>query len=225
MLIGLCGTIGSGKDTFANALQLHHQFIKLSWADALKDVVATVFGWDRALLEGDTPQSREFRETVDEWWSQRLQIPNLTPRKMLQTIGTDVMRHHFHNEIWVATIERKLKKLLEQHHDVIIADCRFAHELETIKRLGGTTIKVRRGKHDSYLLQLARSAACHDNAIAKARLQEMNIHSTEWYALGCTCDHELINEASSAQQFIEEALHLFSKVAIAASPTPNASSY
>jgi len=63
-----------------------------------------------------------------------------------------------------------------------------------IKRLGGTTIKVLR-KVDDYTLRLAE-AACKDNSIAKARLSEMNIHSTEWYALGCTCEHIMHNDGT-----------------------------
>jgi len=50
MIIGVCGLIGSGKGTVADILQNNHNFIKVSFADSLKDCVSVVFGWDRALL-------------------------------------------------------------------------------------------------------------------------------------------------------------------------------
>ena len=66
MIIGICGLIGSGKGTVADVLVEQHNFTKISFADKLKDGVATVFGWDRAMLEGDTDESREWREQADK---------------------------------------------------------------------------------------------------------------------------------------------------------------
>ena len=50
---------------------------RISFAGVLKDACANIFGWDRVLLEGNTPESRAFREMPDEWWSKRLDIPTL----------------------------------------------------------------------------------------------------------------------------------------------------
>jgi hypothetical protein len=66
MVIGLVGFLGSGKGTVADTLKLYN-FIPESFSNPLKDAVAIIFGWDRSLLEGDTKESREFRETVDEF--------------------------------------------------------------------------------------------------------------------------------------------------------------
>ena len=59
MIIGICGLIGSGKGTVADIL-VERNYKKISFADKLKDGVAEVFGWDRAMLEGDTDSSREW---------------------------------------------------------------------------------------------------------------------------------------------------------------------
>ena len=87
-IIGITGTVGSGKDTIADYLQNIHQFRRESFAHTLKDAVAAVFGWDRELLEGRTRESREWREQVDPWWTARLNIP-VTPRLVLQVWGTE----------------------------------------------------------------------------------------------------------------------------------------
>ena len=58
MIIGMCGLIGTGKDTVADILVNNYNFIKVSFPDKLKDGVATVFSWERELLEGTTDESR-----------------------------------------------------------------------------------------------------------------------------------------------------------------------
>jgi hypothetical protein len=70
MIIGLCGAQGSGKDTVANILISEYGFVKLTFASTLKDVVAILFSWPRDLLEGLTEESRLWRETVDDFWSE-----------------------------------------------------------------------------------------------------------------------------------------------------------
>ena len=78
MIVGICGLIGSGKGTVADIL-VEQGFTKVSFADKLKDGVATIFGWDRAMLEGDTNESREWREQVDEFWTKETGR-TITPR-------------------------------------------------------------------------------------------------------------------------------------------------
>ena len=67
-IIGIAGLIGSGKDTVANHLINNHNFTSVKFADKLKDGVAAIFEWPRDLLEGDTDESREWRETPDPFW-------------------------------------------------------------------------------------------------------------------------------------------------------------
>jgi hypothetical protein len=145
-LIAICGFQGAGKDTLANILIKKFGYTKISFAGSVKDSVSAIFGWDRQLLEGVTNESREWREKVDEWWAKRLQIPHLTPRWVLQEIGTEVFRNHFHPDIWVASVEKKLEKLT----GVVITDARFTNEIDTIKKLGGIIIHIKRNVPDWY---------------------------------------------------------------------------
>ena len=142
MIIGVCGLIGSGKDTVADYLVNFHEFRRESFADSLKDSVAAVFGWDRTMLEGRTKESREWREQVDKWWADRLAMPTLTPRWVLQYWGTEVCRKTFHDDIWIASLENKLR---QSKDNIVISDCRFPNEIKTIKQAGGKMILVSRG--------------------------------------------------------------------------------
>lgn len=142
MIIGVSGLIGSGKDTVADYLVKHHDFVRDSWAASLKDAVSKVFDWDRELLEGLTDEARVWREKIDPWWAKRLGMPHLTPRWILQYWGTDVCRAGFHDDIWVASVENRISKT---NKNVVISDCRFVNELQSIKRIGGITVRMKRG--------------------------------------------------------------------------------
>ena len=131
MIIGICGFIGSGKDTAANYLVAQHGFRRDSFAGALKDAVAQVFGWDRELLEGLTPEARVWREQVDPWWAKRLKMPNLTPRWVLQYWGTEVCRYGFHDDIWIAALENRLR---HRAGHTVISDVRFSNEIKSIRK-------------------------------------------------------------------------------------------
>jgi len=147
MLIGLCGLIGSGKGTVAEYLMEEHYFLGASFAGKLKDACACIFGWDRDMLEGDTPESRRLREIVDPWWSERLGIPNFSPRFALQYVGTEVMRDALHPDIWVLATERMLSYhlSLDFSENIVIADVRFPNEIDMIRRLGGQIWHIQRG--------------------------------------------------------------------------------
>ena len=104
------------------------------------------------MLEGDTVEFREFRNTRDVWWSDRLQM-DITPRFIMQNWGTELIRGHFHPDMWIAAVERKIFNL--QGHNIVITDCRFLNEIEMLKRLGGKLIWVKRGNlpewYDNYI--------------------------------------------------------------------------
>lgn len=152
MIIGLAGLIGSGKDTVAKYLVEHHGFVQYSWASTVKDCLSIIFGWKRSLLEGDTPESRQWRETVDPWWSARLDIPNFTPRWAMTNFATDAMRDHFHSDIWVASMEYRLQTITD---NIVISDCRFPNELNSVKRMNGQTVRITKSPEPNWVV-LAR---------------------------------------------------------------------
>lgn len=191
MIIGVCGFIGSGKDTIADYLVNFHEFRRESFANTLKDAVSSVFGWDRMLLEGRTKEAREWREQVDPWWANRLDMPNLTPRLMLQLWGTEVCRKGFHDDIWIASLENKLRN---SRDNIVISDCRFPNEIASIRNAGGQIVWVQRGKLPDWH-QTAVEANQGSN-VARNQLKMMKIHASETSWVGTDFDAVLDNNGS-----------------------------
>ena len=191
MIIGICGFIGSGKDTAADYLCNFHNFKRESFASTLKDAVANVFGWDRDLLEGRTQTSRQWREQVDEWWATRLNIPHLTPRYVLQHWGTNVLRAHFHDDIWIASLENKLRTAKDS---IVISDCRFPNEITGLKQQGATVVWVQRGITPHWY-SIAEQANKGDMK-ARTWLEKENIHASEYSWAGTQFDAIVDNNGS-----------------------------
>jgi len=187
-IIGVCGLIGGGKGTVADILVKDHGFEKVSFADSLKDMIAAVFGWPRHLLEGDTAESREWREQRDDWWAERLNLPWLTPRWVLQFWGTDVCRENFHEDIWIASLENKLRKVVNgsfEYNNIVIPDTRFPNEINLIRRLGGEVWAVQRGDYPDWMVNLLKHGE-----------EPHDIHPSEWSWVNANMNHVIKNDGT-----------------------------
>lgn len=188
--ISLVGFANSGKSTVADYLVREHGFVTFSFADALKDTVAAIFCWDRAALEGATPESRLWREEVDEWWAAKLGIPGLTPRWALRNIGTDVMREHFHPKVWISNVERRIDKL---HPDqkFVITDGRFGNEIDCGRSKQAKVFRVRCGPEPLWFDTAIRAAKGSEND--RQKMKQEGIHESEWSWTGSTVDGTIEN--------------------------------
>lgn len=122
----------SGKDYFAAELQnelLKHNFssIILSFADPIKDIISRTLEISRQDLDrykndidcyGLAIQSYEGGDIDD--------IQYIDFRTLLQNFGTEAMKYHFGDDVWVTLLQNKAKK---QNVDyIIIPDFRFLCE-------------------------------------------------------------------------------------------------
>lgn len=207
MIIGLVGFISCGKDTAADYLVNFHGFRRDSFANTLKDAVSAVFGWDRVLLEGRTKEAREWREQVDQWWADRLDMPHLTPRWILQYWGTEVCRNHFHDDIWIASLENKMRKTKD---NIVISDVRFPNEVKAIHNAGGLVVRIKRGPDPDWFQDAVNVNAGPTNmswSISKAKMTELKIHSSETSWIGSPTDAILENNGTIDELFSQiEAL-------------------
>jgi len=173
MLIGVVGLIGSGKDTVSKRLEQKHGFRRDSFAKSLKDAVSAMFNWDREMLEGNGDDSRQWREQPDEFWSKKFG-KTVTPRWVLQHFGTEVMRQHMHDAIWIDSCLSRY-----DGKPTVISDTRFQNELKTIKENKGQIILVKRGELPT-----------------REQMQDKGAHKSEWDWMGWNFDHVIDNDGT-----------------------------
>jgi len=165
--------IGSGKDTVSKRLEQKHGFRRDSFAKSLKDAVSAMFNWDREMLEGNGDDSRQWREQPDEFWSKKFG-KTVTPRWVLQHFGTEVMRQHMHDAIWIDSCLSRY-----DGRPTVISDTRFQNELKTIKENKGQIILVKRGELPT-----------------REQMQDKGAHKSEWDWMGWNFDHVIENDGS-----------------------------
>ena len=182
-IIAITGLKGSGKDTTADYILNKEQgWEKDSYAGILKDIASILFGWDRKMLAGETPLDRDKREASDLYWSKKLGY-DVTPRNMLQRLGTEVFRQHLHPNIWVDALERKIK---DHDKNIIITDCRFKNEIDMLRANGGKVVRVVREPLPQWFDKVAELNQKGYNAAGIMNLvpEVKDVHLSEWDWIG-----------------------------------------
>ena len=170
------------NDKYKSNLDIASNYQIKKFADKLKDKVCLLIGCTREQLE-----DREFKEKElgEEWWyytdtlfndsgsegnlydyneyhdklkdDLNYYIIKVTPRKLLQLLGTEAGRNIIHPNIWVNALFADYKKIaynwdcdgnttVEGYPNWIITDVRFPNEAKAIKDRGGIVIRVNRNK-------------------------------------------------------------------------------
>ena len=200
-IIGLCGLAHCGKNTIANILVEKYNFKINSVGNRLKDTVATMFDLPRPLLEGDTEESRRWRETELNFWSAELGRP-MTPRRLLQEVGTDCLRNILHQDIWLLTLKHQMQK--DPETSWVISDIRFPNEINFIKdQPGGEIWQVRRGVLPDWYIS-ARS----DNLYGTSLMADKNIHESEWRWVQDDNFYDLIIDNNGS---IQDMIHIIER--------------
>jgi hypothetical protein len=189
MIVGLLGFIGSGKGTAGRILK-EVGFQPISFASGVKDVASVMFGWRREWLEGDTDDSRMWREEPDEFWSKKFGR-NFTPREALQKLGTEVGREIFDKNFWVD----RLEKYIESDQNYVVTDCRFYNEIQFIHDRGGILIEIERGVHPHWYNIAARANRGNVKEINYMH-NESGVHPSEWSWIGGNIDHVVVNNGT-----------------------------
>lgn len=128
MIIGLCGAAGSGKNAAAQYLCRKYRAVQFAFADPLYAAISAITGLSVADL-----QDRRRKEAELDW------LP-ASPRRLLQTIGTEWGRETIHPEIWVMATLRRIDA--SEAGVAVITDVRFDNEAEAIRRRGGYVWRI-----------------------------------------------------------------------------------
>lgn len=194
-IIGITGFAGSGKNSLADII--HKMFPDdteiFSFGSAVKDVVSVLFDWPRDLLEGDTKQSRDFRETVDSYWTKNLG-QDWTPRKAMQYIGTDLIRNQLSSSFW---LDLGMKRIENIDKIVIIPDVRFRNEIEEIRKRDGIIFRTQLGENPDWFNDVSELNSNLPDLMEKKQLDKViltlneikriipeNIHNSEYEWIG-----------------------------------------
>ncbi len=135
MIIGIAGPIGSGKTTICEHIRDRYNAEIINYADPLKEI-AVVLGFDRKDVFG----SQEQKEKKNEYW-------NVTNRKLLQVLGTDIFRDSLPKvlpemkDIWIRLAFLRMKQ--KPSAMFVIGDVRFDDEAKAIKDSGGIIVKLK----------------------------------------------------------------------------------
>lgn len=132
-LIGINGYARSGKDTVANFLVQDHGFVRIAFADLLKQalyklnpIVDPIVGF-------------RVNDLVDDYGREKAkELPEV--RQLLQRLGTEVGRDMLGADIWVDAAFAQMSS----DTDYCISDMRFWNEATRIVNNGGITVRINR---------------------------------------------------------------------------------
>lgn len=133
IIIGIAGRAHSGKDTVADFLVEHFGFVKQPMASPLKEAAKVIF------LLTDEQVYGSLKEVVDPRW-------NMTPRRILQLLGTDAVKPTFGRDLWARHFRLAAENLVTQGQTrIVVPDIRHSGydedpdmEALNIHAMGGT---------------------------------------------------------------------------------------
>jgi len=156
-LIAFTGLKGSGKDTAGKFLTSLHGHTPVSFASFLKSMCMSFIVSQGADLE--TAQ-RLTNGTIEDKETPSVFFNNCTPRHAMQTLGTEWGRNLLGDDIWVNALRNKLLAYPNQKY--VITDLRFENEVEMVKDLGGTVVRINRQElTDKHFADLNSGAKIH----------------------------------------------------------------
>lgn len=134
----LIGLSGSGKSEVAAILEIEG-YTRQRFAGALKAMMS-------ALIEYTWHQDAEYAHRCVDGDLKEDPSPalcGLTPRHAMQMLGTEWGRAHMGVDFWAEVSRPKIEYLL-QYGPVVIDDVRFANEVDLIREMGGTVLRIDR---------------------------------------------------------------------------------
>lgn len=131
-LIGLTGKAGVGKTTIAQGFKSIYGYEIESYASPLKAALAILTG--KSLHNFTITECKE-----------KPLLPNgMTPRQLMQMMGTEFVREMIDEDFWIWNMEARIKDTLHTGGRIVIDDIRFENEAQLVRDLGGKVVHLER---------------------------------------------------------------------------------
>lgn len=166
MIIGLNGNPGTGKDTVANYLVAEHGFVRIAFADRLRELTAAInpiVGWRPTTGQcgcnchnpqwgmhvhhvvacchptpGGPVHWNDAIEMYGGYEAARVHYPEM--RRFQRYFGTECVRDGIDPNYWVEYV----RKQAAHEDNVVIPDMRFWNEADAVRKWGGKTVLITR---------------------------------------------------------------------------------
>ena len=146
-IIAFAGRKQSGKSTLCTQVvnfiydleKLENQAVIYNFADPLKNLCMDILGLSFEQCYGTDDQKNELVNCYRDG-------NQMKAREVLQVVGTEFFRKIQHN-VWADSTIRRIQK--DNALVALIGDCRFPNEVEAVKKVGGTVIKLTRNLYNS----------------------------------------------------------------------------
>ena len=143
MIIGLSGKKRAGKDSLAEHLIRNHGFIKVAFADPLRDITYDLNPWivgvNRRKARLQTLYTKcggwEGIKAEDNWSGE--------VRRIMQVLGVSV-RDNVGPETWVNAAMERVREFVADNIPVVMTDMRFPNEVEIVRSNGGLIVRIER---------------------------------------------------------------------------------
>lgn len=179
MILALTGYIGSGKSSVAKFLLPRGDWVRIGFADGLKDMLRAI-GLTEAELYGDKKNEPS---------------PILcgrTPRFAMQTLGHEWGRHIIDEDLWVNITKSRINYITGQNLHVVVDDLRYETEGLMLKSLGAHIWRVSRAtvlgdlRHASErsVSKIPADMILHNNATLSELNVTVNSHINAMLELG-----------------------------------------
>lgn len=199
MILSVFGKNKAGKSTLADMLVTEYDFVKISFADALREITQLFFGintdWK---INEEWSATYEYLDGLDRLFSvikdknnvKQLMIDKIkyattkdqAYRITLELLGTEVFRKIVLNDIWCAMAVFSVVRLAGFGEHIVFDDMRFPNEYGVLSKLNTIFIRITApfeepvGTHESqkYVSDFKADYIINNNGTKKELLEKFN---------------------------------------------------
>jgi len=136
--IGLLGRAGAGKDTAAVELRKRYGYVRVAFADPIKEVAFAVDP-----IVHTQPEPLRLSQVVHNlgWDAAKREFPEV--RRLLQRIGLEAGRDVLGPSVWLDIAMDRIRGL-NRFNPIVVTDVRFRNEAETLRLAGFALVWIDR---------------------------------------------------------------------------------